>query len=192
MTKKAAAYGLFVLARGCVGHVVRSLPQTGAGSAPRTWVELHVEDFAPVKQFYGALGFRVAREDLAPDKSAYLVMELDGALLCFWPGNAAVHNHHHFGQAAPHTPNGHHVEIVITVKNLDEVYRKALKLGHDQPGEVIVAHPQTKPWGVRDFRIMDPNGFYLRFAALHDPRLPPPAKPLRPTTGATHPRRSGQ
>jgi hypothetical protein len=28
--------------------------------------------------------------------------------------------------------------------------------------------PQTKPWGLEDFRLKDPNGFYLRITPVHD------------------------
>ncbi len=136
-----------------------------------------MEAYRPVKQFYSALGFRVVREDVAEGKAAYLVMERQGAILCFWPGNNAVHDHPYFQTFPPDTPPGYRVEIVIAVKDLDALYLRAQQM------EAVDTAIKEKPWGVRDFRIIDPNGIYIRFSEPHDPRQPSarPARGLNPS-----------
>lgn len=145
------------------------------GAAHRTapnaaLVELHVPDFGPVKDFYGALGFHVEREEHPPD--GYLVLALDGNLLAFWPGSSLVDRHPYFGDAE--AKPGHRVEIVLMVEDLDAAHERASRLG------AVVAPLVRRPWGVRDFRAADPFGFYLRFSEPHDVRVPPRAATERP------------
>jgi len=156
-------------------EVVRAVPSAdGAGRGRRrapapnaALVELHVPDFGPVKEFYGALGFRVEREDRSPDGDGYLVLALDGNLLAFWPGSSLVERHPYF--RATEAKPGHRVEIVLMVEDLEAAHERASRLG------AVVAPLVRRPWGARDFRAADPFGFYLRFSEPHDVRVPPRA-----------------
>lgn len=121
---------------------------------PHASVELHVPDFARVKDFYGQLGFRIAREESG--ERGYLVLELEGNTLAFWPGSVAVARHPHFGRFPADAPRGAGVEIVIAVADVEALYTRALALGP------VVAPLQLRSWGVRDFRLLDPFGYYLR------------------------------
>jgi lactoylglutathione lyase len=49
------------------------------------------------------------------------------------------------------------VEIVLETTDLDSVYAHVIACG--QP---VVDHLRQRPWGLRDFRIADPDGYYLR------------------------------
>ena len=49
------------------------------------------------------------------------------------------------------------VEIVMEVDDLGTAHRRVLDSGHP-----VFEPPQRRPWGLRDFRIVDPDGYYLR------------------------------
>ena len=138
--------------------VRRRITPTG-GAWPM--VELHVPDFAPVRAFYGRLGFVVEREEAGAD--GYLVMRRSSTALAFWPGSPAVFGHPFFGRYAPDAPRGNGVEIIVEVEDLDALYAEARAFAE------IVAPLQDRPWGARDFRVADPFGYYLRITEA--PRL---------------------
>ena len=131
-------------------------------SAP---IELHVPDFAPAKRFYGALGFAPLREEIAGDEG-YLVMGHGADVLRFWPGTAAVERHSHFGRSPATTAPGHRVEMVLTFHDLDATFEAARSVG------TIVEPIRRRHWGLRDFRALDPFGFYVRCTEPHDPAAP--------------------
>lgn len=59
------------------------------------------------------------------------------------------------------------MEIVVMVEDVEEYYREVKSFAH------IVEELKNKPWGLKDFRISDPFGFYIRFTSHHnilDPR----------------------
>lgn len=120
-------------------------------------VELHVPDFAPVEAFYGALGFTVVWRD-----DEYLLMRMNDTLLRFWPGNDSVNHRTHSGGLPEGGQRGLGVEIVIQVEDLDVLYSRAQAL------DAVVVEMVKRPWGLRDFRISDPYGYYLRFTEPHD------------------------
>lgn len=118
-------------------------------------VELHVPDFAPVRSFYGRLGFTVVREEAGPD--GYLVLRHEQSAIAFWPGSDAVRRHPFFARHPAGTARGHGVEIVVTTSELDALYELAKDL------DAVVEPVRMRPWGARDFRVADPFGYYLRF-----------------------------
>lgn len=143
-------------------------------------VELHVPDFGPAKAFYGALGFRVMREEPARGTDGYLVLALGPTVLRFWPGTDEVRRHGYFGTFAEGTPRGYGVELVVVVDDLDRAFASAGAAGR------IVAPPRSRPWGARDFRVLDPYGFYVRITEPHDP-LASPAQPAPQAARSSRP-----
>ncbi len=127
-----------------------------------TLIELHIPDFEKAKNFYEELGFSKIWERKPEDYKGYLVMQMEGSIICFWGGNNSIYFHEFFKEFPKDTPRGYGVELVIQTNNLDTVYLSAQKLG------VAVEDLQTRPWKLRDFRIKDPFGFYLRFTSPHD------------------------
>jgi dihydroneopterin aldolase len=117
-------------------------------------VELHVPDFAPVRDFYGRLGFSVVRDEPGPD--GYLVLRHEQTAIAFWPGSDAERAHHFFSRNPVATPRGHGVEIIVTTTELDALYERAKAL------DAVVEPLRTRKWGARDFRIADPFGYYIR------------------------------
>ena len=120
-------------------------------------IELHVPDFEKTKEFYGKLGFQVVREEKPEEKKGYLVLRKDNTILCFWPGNDSVWEQTYFKQFPKETKRGYGVEIVIIVEDIENFYDEVKSFAK------IVGYLQRRPWGVKDFRIEDPFGFYLRF-----------------------------
>jgi len=53
------------------------------------------------------------------------------------------------------------VEIGLVVEDLDKSYAEATK--YRDKGWKITSGIVSRPWGVRDYRIVTPDGYYLRF-----------------------------
>lgn len=133
---------------------VRRASTARGGERAHAPVELHVPEFARVKDFYLPLGFRVSREESADP--GYLVLTLGRNELAFWPGSPAVAAHSFFGRFPADTPRGVGVEIVIEVDDVWATYERARGVAP------AVAAPRLRAWGSRDFRLEDPFGYYLR------------------------------
>jgi len=125
-------------------------------------VELHVSDFKKTKSFYIKLGFEVVWERFSDGFKGYLVMKLENNVICFWGGNEDIYQHDYFSRFSSDTPKGFGVELVLLVKDLEPLYRRVKNMG------IICEKLQVRPWGVRDFRVLDPWGFYLRFSDPHN------------------------
>lgn len=122
-------------------------------------IELYVPDFDKAKKFYGELGFEVVVEDPIGEELGYMVMRLNDTLLNFYGGDERVSNHDFFNRFSKDTPRGYGVEITIVMDDIEGYYRKALLKVKDS----IVQDLVLKRWGKKDFRLVDPFGFYLRF-----------------------------
>jgi lactoylglutathione lyase len=73
---------------------------------------------------------------------------------------ASLPPQHHFRQSSNRVAKGVGVEIVIEVDNIDNTYKKAqVTVGHFG-GQIEPL--QARPWGRTDFRIIDPDGYYIR------------------------------
>ena len=131
-------------------------------SPNKVQIELHVEDFEPIKAYYSKLGFEINWERKPEGFKGYLVMSMNGNTLCFWAGNDQVYNQPYFKQYSQNSKRGYGVELVIMVQDIQSYYESV-------SGFANVVEPLTKqPWGLYDFRAVDPAGFYLRFTSEHD------------------------
>lgn len=125
-------------------------------------LELHVPNFEQVKEFYGKLGFKVVWERQPDGFKGYLVIERDNNVLCFWAGNEKVWEHGYFSKWPNDSKRGYGVELVIMVNNLESYYDEVKKFAK------VVEELEVKPWGLKDFRIEDPFGYYLRITEFHN------------------------
>jgi hypothetical protein len=125
-------------------------------------LELHVEDFEIIKNYYAGLGFRIIWEREPDGLKGYLVVDLEGNTLCFWAGNQHVYDQPHFKQFPKDTPRGYGVEIIIMVKDILSFYEQVRSVAN------VVEPLAEQPWGLWDFRAVDPAGYYLRFTSEHD------------------------
>jgi len=135
-------------------------------------VELHVPDLEIVKDFYSKLGFVVSMDDKPNEKElGYLTMirkdKLGDTMLNFYGGDDRVYNQSFFKQFSKETKRGYAAEITIITDNIDEVYDMAsgnLQEYIVRESKELKDHGHT--W--KDFRMVDPFGFYLRFTELID------------------------
>ena len=121
------------------------------------YIELHVPDFKKAIEFYSRLGFKLSwrTED-------YLVMKRKRSVLNFYGGSQKVYSHSYFGRFKKTTKCGYGVEIIIPVDQVGRFYNSVRKFAK------IVQPLQLKKWGRRDFRIVDPFGFYLRITERYE------------------------
>ena len=118
-------------------------------------VELFVSDVERSIGFYEALGFRVAKR-----WRDWLILERDGVKLTLQGDSHAVAGPHYFTPDIGRRPRGTGVEIVVQVDDVDALYADA------QAGGLNVVKPiQDRDWGARDFRVADPDGYFVRFTS---------------------------
>ena len=120
-----------------------------------TGVEFHVADVEASIAFYEALGFRVTRrwED-------WVRLDRDGAELVLM-GDGYVRGHdHYFAPYLDRSPRGVGVEVTVEVGDVDAVHAAA-----QAAGLRIVKPIQDRDWKARDFRLADPDGFFVRITS---------------------------
>jgi len=123
-------------------------------------LELHVPDFKVAIAFYSKLGFEIAWQRPPKGRSGYLVMRKGDSVLAFFCGNEEVYNHPFFKRYPKNTPKGFGVEICLYLSDelIDDYYKHVIKsLGK----ECVVEELKMKPWRSKDFRIIDPFGYYI-------------------------------
>ena len=135
-------------------------------------IELHVPDLAIVKDFYSKLGFEVSMDDAPNEKElGYLTMtrtdDLGNTMLNFYGGDERVYNQSFFKQFPKETQRGYGAEVTIPTGAIDDLYHLASKHLQDH---IVRELKELEDHGHRwkDFRMVDPFGFYLRFTELID------------------------
>lgn len=135
-------------------------------------IELHVPDLNVVKDFYSKLGFAVSMDDKPNEKElGYLTMtrkdKLGNTMLNFYGGDDRVYNQSFFKQFSKETKRGYATEITITTGNIDKIYELVSKHFKEHVvRELKELEDHGHKW--KDFRMVDPFGFYLRFTELID------------------------
>ena len=111
-------------------------------------VEIPVSDIEHSIEFYVRLGFRLARRDG------------DFAVVT-WDGHHLFLNEHK--DLSP-LPTRTHANVRVIVDNVDNAWDRVGRIGG-----IRVAKPiGDREYGLRDFTILDPDGFGIRFAAALD------------------------
>jgi len=120
----------------------------------RLRLELFVDDLDTSIGFYASLGFAVERRehDYASLRWGDVVLGL-GPVAKLPPTGSGPG----FTQERLAGIRGAGVEIVLEVEDLDVALAAARAAGHD-----LADQPTDRPWGLRDFRLADPDGYYLR------------------------------
>lgn len=120
-------------------------------------LELFVEDMGETIGFYRrVLGFEVEREQ--PEE--YASLRSGGVLLGIGPISKLPEEDGYFTRDITSHRRGLGVEIVLEVEDLDTAHRRVVASGHP-----VFEPPQRRPWGLMDFRIVDPDGYYLRLTS---------------------------
>jgi lactoylglutathione lyase len=111
--------------------------------------EIFPADLDLTADFYTrVLGFGIVN-DQRHTNHPYLAMERDAVHI----GAAARTDQTHQEKRRP--PTG--VELVLEVDDLEAEHERILTTGWP-----LVENLQERPWGLRDFRLLDPNGYYFR------------------------------
>jgi lactoylglutathione lyase len=118
-------------------------------------IELFVDDIDASIRFYEhALGFRLTRRE-----ADYGSLERESAVLGLGSIDKlpAAGSGPGFTRAGLAGRRGAGVEIVLEVSDVEAALQAVLSAGV-QPVEPL----RDRPWGLRDFRVVDPDGYYLR------------------------------
>lgn len=115
-------------------------------------VEFFVEDLQRSRDFYmQVLGFRITRQK----DDGFTELSRGSATLAL--NSDTVLNPDHPARPAPSERIGKGVEIVLVAEDLDAAYAEVLA------SRWPLSTPMTKqPWGMTDFRLVDPDGCYIR------------------------------
>ncbi|WP_245632877.1 VOC family protein [Alicyclobacillus kakegawensis] len=119
-------------------------------------IELFVQNVAASADFYvRVLGFSSSEKQTAE----YTVVRSGGVQI----GLGALANlpqDHPLQLRHPNERKGIGVEIVIEVDDVDAFYEKVRSSGYPIQEALTV-----RPWGLKDFRLQDPDGYYLRITS---------------------------
>jgi lactoylglutathione lyase len=119
--------------------------------------ELFVDDVEATIRFYRAnLGLRPP-ENYDPD--GYVPLSA-GAVTIGVSRATNLTPDHYFSPERLAGPRGVGIEIVIEVDDVDRYHALAASWAARHGGDV--EPPTDQPWGLRDFRIADPDGYYVR------------------------------
>ena len=129
-------------------------------------IELHVPDFSLVRDFYSKLGFVQIYQEETGELPGYLVLqredELGKTILNFYGDDERVYNQSYFKKFPKETVRGYAVELTVPVFGIEDFFSKIKKeVPESVVQNLIVKKAINKEW--RDFRLVDPFGFYLRF-----------------------------
>ena len=135
-------------------------------------IELHVPELDMVKNFYSKLGFKITMYNKLNEKElGYLTMtrkdKIGNTMLNFYGGDDRIYNQSFFKQFPQDTKRGYATEITITTGDIEGIYKKATgELKDNIVRELKELEGHGRKW--KDFRMVDPSGFYLRFTELID------------------------
>ncbi len=115
-------------------------------------MELFVRDVRAAVAFYrDVLGFTVERES-----PGYVSVRNGDVVFDIGPEDGLPEGHH-FGREALRRQKGVGVEIVLEVDDVAAYERRVRDAGY-----AVAAPLKQRPWGLTDFRVVDPDGYYVR------------------------------
>lgn len=135
-------------------------------------VELHVPDLDVVKGFYSKLGFEITMDDKPNEKQlGYVTMTRNDVagktMINFYGGDDRVYNQSFFKQFPRDSVRGYETSITIVTGQIDDLYKMVQETLKDNiVREIAEIEDHDHKW--KDFRMVDPFGYYLRFTELLD------------------------
>ena len=119
-------------------------------------LELFVRDMEVSIDFYRrVLGFAVLRRD-----AGYASLRQGAVTLGLGPIAKLSDEHGYFTRRRLAQERGLGIEIVLEIDDIQAYNRDVRASAHP-----ITEDLQEHPWGLIDFRIVDPDGYYLRITA---------------------------
>ena len=120
-------------------------------------LELFVEDMEATISFYTqVLAFALVRREAG----RYASLRSGNAILGIGPIAKLSEEGGYFTRDISSHQRGLGVEIVLEVGNVDRWHDRVAASGYP-----ILEPLQERPWGLRDFRLADPDGYYLRITS---------------------------
>lgn len=119
-------------------------------------LELFVTDMEKSVDFYTkVLGFErlAGQPDYVPVRAGAVVIGLGPA--------AGLPKHHHFNPEVQTARRGLGTEIVLEVDDVQNFFEQVQLSGYKK----ILSPLRKQKWGSTDFRIADPDGYYLRITS---------------------------
>ena len=131
---------------------VRTVMTTYVPVEQQLVVEIFVRDASRAKAFYQKLGFEVSE-----DRGTFVVLT--------WEGHELFLDQRSSLSTAPSVPQAN---VRVMVADVDAYWARAQALGAQ-----VLAPIADREYGLRDFTILDPDGFGLRFGSrLEDQPTP--------------------
>ena len=119
-------------------------------------LELFVADMDRAARFYrDVLGFALLRRE--PD---YASLGRGNVVLGLGPVAKLPETDGYFTRSRLAQGRGLGVEIVLEVDDVGAAYDRVSESGHP-----VLEPLRERPWGLTDFRIADPDGYYLRITS---------------------------
>jgi lactoylglutathione lyase len=117
---------------------------------------LFVHEMGAAVAFYtGVMGFDLVREE-----PGYASLRRGEVFLGLGPISKLPAKGGYFTRDIEEQQRGLGVEIVLEVDDLDAYHARILASGYE------ISEPlRERPWGLRDFRVVDPDGYYLRITS---------------------------
>jgi uncharacterized glyoxalase superfamily protein PhnB len=118
-------------------------------------LELFAQDHSALADFY----CRVLNFDRISEEPDYIAVQNGGVTLGLGP-QQKLSPTHYFDAEALRGRKGAGVEIVLEVDDIDRYHQRVIERGYP-----IQTPLKERPWGTRDFRIVDPEGYFLRITS---------------------------
>lgn len=117
------------------------------------FVELETRKIDQYIEFFN----KVANFKLLRREGNFALLQTNVGQLLLMSPDDLPNNHPFYGKVTGRS-QGVGVEIGIVVKNLNQAFEAAKKSGWEISSDII-----NRRWGLHDFRILSPDGYYLRF-----------------------------
>jgi catechol 2,3-dioxygenase-like lactoylglutathione lyase family enzyme len=104
-------------------------------------------DLDATATFYGRLGFEVAGR--YPPPGGYLILRGHGLEL-------------HFFAFPEHDPSRCYAGAYVRIAEVDRLHARLAEAGLAESGIPRLVPPQDKPWGMREFALIDVDGSLIR------------------------------
>lgn len=115
-------------------------------------LELFVDDLSASVEFYTrVLGFEIARES-----QTYVAVQ-NGSVVLGLGSASGLSSNHYFRPDVDRVRRGIGAELVLEVDDVKAYFQRVQDAGHP-----IQTPLKQRPWGATDFRIADPDGYFLR------------------------------
>ena len=123
-------------------------------------VELFTDDLDATVEFWKRFGFEQAWSVDDRAGATYCVMSRNTEALRIRFRQGGLAGHEFFGNVPKGQP-GLGVELVVQVTDIDAAWSTWSGTGS------VVAPLKLRAWGLKDFRLTDPNGYYVRITEPH-------------------------